>query len=169
MRGVFSILGTVGLLCGTWAVPAGAQESGGSYDEDPASPGGHEYAIPLEEERREASPDAAGEPGEVQAPFGEGIEPEDGGGNTDADDQGDSSSGSPSQTGGGSGGSGATGASGGEKPTGAEQTARAAPPPAADRTSSGWLPELSAVAIALAVALAGVTLGLVLRRNHRTT
>jgi hypothetical protein len=64
------------LLAATGTPPAGAQESGVFVDPD--SPAGKEYAIPLEEARRQAAGGSRANPGSGQPLFGEGIERADG-------------------------------------------------------------------------------------------
>jgi hypothetical protein len=66
----------VALLFASLALPTAAQAQGPGVFVDPDSPAGTEYAIPLEEARRNGAPDAEPRPGGGQADpplFGEGI------------------------------------------------------------------------------------------------
>ena len=66
----------VAFLLGLLALPAVAQAQGRGVFVDPDSPAGKEYAIPLEEARRQAAPDAESRPGgdDAASPlFGAGI------------------------------------------------------------------------------------------------
>ena len=66
----------VAFLIAALALPAAAQAQGRGVFVDPESPAGKEYAIPLEEARRQAAPDAESRPGggDAASPlFGAGI------------------------------------------------------------------------------------------------
>ena len=96
----------VAFLFAALALPAAAQAQGRGVFVDPDSPAGKEYAIPLEEARRQAAPDAESRPGggDAASPlFGAGITRAPG----------------ASAAGGGSAGDGSAGSGGGGEPGGA--------------------------------------------------
>jgi hypothetical protein len=159
---------TAGLILALLAPPAALGQRGGVFV-DPDSPAGAEYAIPLEQARREAAGDTSGNRGEAggvraggEQLFGEGITPAGGG----------SAGGGGSGTGAGGGSSGGRAGEGGnppadsatESPSGASASASTAAVAAASEEKSG-LP--LTIGLAGAVLAAGVAGGLGLRRLLR--
>jgi hypothetical protein len=182
MRRAVAVLALALLAGGTCATQAPAQEDGVYFD-DPDSPGGKEYSIPHERTRREngggGGGDDPGSRGETPR-FGVGIdsgEDGSGGGGVDGSGGGDGSGGNGSgsegsgRAGSGGGKSGGGGDAGGSGGTGSGDTAgesgSEAVPYKSSSSSSDTSPELTVSAIALGVLLAGAGLGLVLRRSRR--
>jgi hypothetical protein len=107
---VRSLLGIV-LASAAFATPATAQDPEPGLVIDPDSPSAKEYALPLENERRQADPGTAPDAGVQQ---GQRTSPAFGAGVTDASAGGGSGGGGGSGSGSGSGdGGGSTGGSGG--------------------------------------------------------
>jgi hypothetical protein len=145
------------------APPAAAQEGGVFVDPD--SPAGKEYAIPLEEARRQAAGGGGDGPSSGQPLFGEGIERaegsasgSDGGGSRDRD--------------GSRGGAGAPGGRGSVQPDGGEDASEGARGilPSSQRSAAieaaaaDGSDGLLTAGIAAAVLAAGLLAGLGLRR-----
>jgi len=131
---------------------------------DPDSPSAKEYAIPLENERRQADPDTAVEDGVTQGErssplFGEGIEApaREGGGEAEGKSRSSSSSGEDRTDGGGN-----TGATTGSEDTPAVVRAATSDPGAPD---GGIGTTLAIAGVALAVVAVGGGAGLLLRRR----
>jgi hypothetical protein len=170
MRRAVAVLALALLAGGTCATQAPAQEDGVYFD-DPGSPGGKEYSIPHERTRREnggrGGGDDPGSRGETPR-FGVGIDSgEDGssGGGVDGSSGGSGGDGSGGGKSGGGDAGGSGGAANGEAPAG--DTGSEAVPYKSSSSSSDTSPELTVSAIALGVLLAGAGLGLVLRRSRR--
>jgi hypothetical protein len=159
---------TTALILALLAPPAALGQRGGVIV-DPDSPAGAEYAIPLDQARREAAGDTSGNRGEAggvraggEELFGEGITPAGGG----------SAGGGGSDGGAGGGSSGgrsgerenASGGSATESPSGPGASASTAAVAAASEQNSG-LP--LTIGIAGAVLAAGLAGGLGLRRVLR--
>jgi hypothetical protein len=162
------------VAAGALAVPASAQVPGLTIDPD--SPSAKEYALPFENERRQADPAAA--PGAGVAPgvrsspaFGAGVTA---GGRDGVEQNGAAAtggSGDPGSAGSGGAGGGGTGSGGG----GAEAPASQRPPDVAETirraTAAPGAPDgglggtLSIVGIAAAVLLVGGAAGVALRRR----
>jgi hypothetical protein len=176
MRSAVAIVAMAALAIGTWAAPASAQDDGVYFD-DPNSPGGKEYSIPHERERRDNRSQGGGGSDDDTPRFGAGIEPEDGGsaGGGSGSSGGDGSSGvageseSGSAGGGGSesrdGSDGAGAAGGGSGEAAGSGSAEGGA--SYQATSSSSDPELSLSALALGVILVGGGFGLLLRRSRR--
>jgi hypothetical protein len=144
--------------------PAAAQESG--VHVDPDSPAGKEYAIPIEQARRQAagastSKDGGRASGDA-ALFGAGIAPRSGGRGSSGQSGGGTGGGGSSGSN-PSGGGGSKGASGGQ----AANTAAARRALAVASSDSGSSATFQTAAIALAVLLAGGLIGGVMLRLNR--
>ena len=158
------------LAAGTLAAPAAAQEPGLVIDPD--SPSNKEYALPFEEERRQAdpttTPGAGITPGERSSPaFGAGVTPA---GGENAREDGVATSGGSYGSGGSDGSGGAGAGNAGEEavvpqsePDDAETVRQAAAQPGAP--AGGLGSTLTIGGIAAAVLLAGGAAGLALRRR----
>jgi hypothetical protein len=156
--------------------PHAAAQGDGVYFDDPASPAGKEYAIPLERARRQGQ-DSDRENSSRPAPrFGAGVTPP---GDADGSDPPTGIAGSAGSGGPGGGADGRSGRGGG----GADRDARsqrdsqtgssgrslegAANTAARGSGSGGLSPELGLSGLAIAVVLAGLLLGVVVRRLRR--
>jgi hypothetical protein len=141
------------ILAALAAPPASAQEDGVFVD--PESPAGKEYAVPLEEARRQASGasagDSRGDGGGGQPLFGVGIEPV----------PRQTEAGEGTQSGGGGGGN-ADEAQGPDRVAPSGQSAAAVEAAASDGSDG-----LLTAGIAAGVLVAGLLAGLVLRRLLR--
>jgi hypothetical protein len=148
------------LIFALLAPAAWAQDDGVFVDPD--SPTGKEYAIPLEEARRQADPSSGGgqkvQPGTRDSPlFGEGIEEE------EEDDGSSAGGGSPSGGGGGGGGSSSQPeATATPAPEAREAIERATNNPGAPGDGSPLLLILGGAALVLVV---GGAAGYAFRRN----
>jgi hypothetical protein len=154
------------LLAATPAPPAVAQEDGVFVDPD--SPAGKEYAIPLQEARRQAAGErgeGGGNPSSGQPLFGEGIN------RAEGSASGSNGGGSPGRDGSaeGAGSPGSSGSEqrvpGGDASPGARATLPSAPRSAAiEAAAADGSDGLVTAGIATAVLAAGVLGGLGLRR-----
>jgi hypothetical protein len=151
------------LLAATPAPPAAAQEDGVFVDPD--SPAGKEYAVPLQEARRQAAAGDNGNASSGQPLFGEGIK------RAEGSASGGSGGGSPGRDGSGKG-AGSSGSSGSEQRVrgddaspGARAALPSAPRSAAiEAAAADGSDGLMTAGIAAAVLAAGVLGGLGLRR-----
>jgi hypothetical protein len=166
----------VAFLIGLLALPATAQAQGRGVFVDPESPAGKEYAIPLEEARRQAAPDAESRAGggDAASPlFGAGITRAPGASASGDGSAGDGSAasgggGDPDGAAGRGGDRGAANAADGEV-LGAEESAREgrADSMAIEAAAQGGSDALLTAGIAGAVLAVGLLVGFGLRRVLR--
>jgi hypothetical protein len=174
-------------LAALLALPAAAAAQSAGVHVDPDSPAGTEYAIPLEEARRQGSgggdPGAGGRAGGGPRPaplFGEGIEPgpsasgpgggSAGGGDGESGSAGDGlgpNGGGLAPNGGGEAGHGA-GKARERRVSGADETARDRRDAVAEAAAGGDSEQLVTAGIAAGVLVAGLLVGFGLRRLLRT-
>jgi hypothetical protein len=128
-------------------VPAGPSAAQPGVHVDPGSPAGKEYALPLDQARRDGGSAGAGHKSQSgrSALFGEGIKP------------------SPGHGAGKTGGGATHGMGGRSRQTPASEAARLSSP----ATAGGGSPALTDGGIAVAVLLAAGGFGLLLRRVLR--
>jgi hypothetical protein len=165
----------VAFLIASLALPAAAQAQGRGVFVDPESPAGKEYAIPLEEARRQAAPDAESRPGDAGSRlFGAGITRAPGASAAGGGPAGDGSAGSggggePDGAAGRGGGRGAGKAADGEV-LGAEESAREgrADSMAIEAAAQGGSDALLTAGIAGTVLAIGLLVGFGLRRVLRS-
>ena len=145
------------------APPAIARDDGVSVDPD--SPAGVEYAVPLDQARRDATGTAGGSAGadRGQPLFGVGIEPSSAGSGGGGGAKGSGGSGRSAATGGGSSGGGTQAGAGEAGGNGA--SAAAIEVAASGGSSTGLLSAGIAVAVLLLGLLGGLGLRRVLRDN----
>jgi hypothetical protein len=166
----------VALLFASLALPAAAQAQGRGVFVDPESPAGKEYAIPLEEARRQAAPDAESRPGGGDAGsrlFGAGITRAPGASAAGGVSAGDGSDGSGG-AGGADGGAGRDNGRGAGKAAdgevlGAQESAREgrADSMAIEAAAQGGSDALLTAGIAGTVLAVGLLVGFGLRRVLR--
>jgi hypothetical protein len=155
------------LLAATAAPPAAAQEDGVFVDPD--SPAGVEYAIPLQEARRQAAGGRRADPGSGRPLFGEGIERAPGPASR-SDGGGSSDQGGSHEGGGALGGAGGAQRKGGED---ASLGARDIPPSSAhsaaiEAAAADGSDGLLTAGVAASVLAAGLLARLLLRRLLRS-
>ena len=168
------VTATIVVLTAAVAIPTASAQDDGVFFDDPDSPGGKEYAIPLERARREGG-DRRRASGRQPAPrFGAGIR--DSGGNGDGGNGGSAEGGSGGADGAGQDeGSSGRGRDAGGSERGRDRKGEGdaagdgdGPTEAATAGSGGGLPPaLSLSGVAAGVLLAGTALGLGLRRLRR--
>ena len=180
-------------MAGAVASPAAAQD-GNAYSQDPESPGGSQYLIPVEQVRRDldgGSGGVRGTEGQGERPprFGTGIESGSGSGSGSGDDDGSGAAAGGSGSGsGGSGGSGEGAGSGGSSSGTNGSGGAQADGPGAGTGSAGGSDQGSGtidavieaapasdspvtgptIGIAVAVLLAGALAGVAFRRSLRS-
>jgi hypothetical protein len=162
----------VAFLLASLTLPTAAQAQGPGVFVDPDSPAGTEYAIPLEEARRQGAPDA--EPrrrgGDTDPPlFGEGITRAPGGSAAGGGSAGSAGGGEGSGGGVGDGDRGA-GKGGDDEVLGAQETARERHrgSMAVEAAARGGSDALLTAGIAGAVLAVGLLVGFGLRRVLRS-
>ena len=167
----------IAFLIGLLALPAAAQAQGRGVFVDPESPAGKEYAIPLEEARRQAAPGVESRSGGGDAGpplFGYGIERAPGGSAAEGGSAGDGSAGSGGggEAGGAAGRGGDRGAGNGADGEGLEtlESAREgrADSMAIEAAAQGGSDALLTAGIAGAVLAVGLLVGFGLRRVLRS-
>jgi hypothetical protein len=146
-----AVVGALGLL------PSAALGQGVTID--PGSPTGKEYAIPVEQARREAAVGSRTDPiapSDRSAPlFGQGV----------TRDTRSSSGGDAAGTSGGGSGTGGSGTTSGDQPAGTSPLGQISPRPVNAGTSAA---PLALAAGGLGVLVLGGVAGLALRRRRRT-
>jgi hypothetical protein len=162
----------IAFLIGSLALPVAAQAQGRGVFVDPESPAGKEYAIPLEEARRQAAPDAASRPGggDAGSPlFGQGIERATSG-SAAAGGSADSAGGGEGSGGGGDDGDRGAGTEGDGEVLGAQESARErrADSMAVEAAAGGGSDALLTAGIAGAVLAVGLLVGFGLRQVLRS-
>jgi hypothetical protein len=162
----------VAFLVASLALPTAAQAQGPGVFVDPDSPAGTEYAIPLEEARRNGAPDAEprrGGGGADPPLFGEGITRAPSGSAAGGGSAGSAGGGEGSGDGGGDGDRGA-GKRGDGEVLGAQETARERhrSSMAVEAAARGGSDALLTAGIAGAVLAVGLLVGFGLRRVLRS-
>lgn len=145
------------LWAATTVLPASALAQEDGVFVDPDSPAGKEYAIPLDEARREATGGEDGTPGSAPPLFGEGVMPESAPREHDASDRRDRNRSSSGRN--------SSGDRTAATPTGPSRSEAAPGLPAAGGGSASAT--VVTGGLALAVLAAGSLIGLALRRASR--